>query len=44
MKLPETTTLRSIRIDPGNTVGEVAFDWIRIKDAQDKLIRAWEFD
>ena len=44
IKLPETAALRAIRIDPGTTQGEVAFDWIRLKDAQGKLIRAWEFN
>lgn len=42
--LPEVTALQGIRIDPGNTQGEVAFDWIRLKDGQGKLLRAWEFD
>ena len=42
-KVPLDETLLNLRIDPGSNRGEATFEWIRLYDKDDKLVKAWEF-
>ena len=44
VKLPENQAIANLRIDAGTDSGDATFDWIRLFDGQNKLVKAWEFD
>jgi len=39
----EVGRLTGLRIDPLNRTGLVEFDWIRVEDADRRLVKRWEF-
>ncbi len=42
--LPEIGSIRNVRIDPRGGRGEVAFESIRVLDAQKKVVQSWTFE
>ncbi|MBI2299487.1 MAG: sulfatase [Armatimonadetes bacterium] len=42
-KLPCPGTLGGLRFDPANAPGHIEIDWIRLRDAEGKQLRVWEF-
>jgi hypothetical protein len=43
-KLPVAGTLEALRIDPATAKGRMEFDWIRLKAADGKVLKEWNFD
>jgi arylsulfatase A-like enzyme len=42
--LPLTGSLTAFRIDPANAPGRIEFDWIRLKSADEAVLKEWAFD
>jgi len=39
----EVEELTGLRIDPFNRPGQAEFQWIRVRNAEDQIVRTWEF-
>ncbi len=44
VNLPVTESIDNLRIDPGNAKGVATFEWIRLFDSRNKLVKGWEFN
>lgn len=43
VRIPETASLRALRLDPGTTTGEAHLAWLLLKSANGKTIKTWHY-